>query len=199
MESKIMKSNHFTAILVLITLIVSSCSNKMSPGEYIDWIEDEDNGLRVSKETNAASYTLQYETADYKALLSMGPENVSKTNLMAGREKFVSMHHFLLQIKPKSQKVNGNQSFTEYLAYNLEEHIRFIRGEDTLKRTVMYHLESPAGVQPHYNILLAYPRKQKRADLQINIKSNKMDKNKVEFVVSEGALSDLPQIDIVNE
>lgn len=190
-----MKTIFLKALPIILLGFMASCSGDMKPGKYIDWVEDEGNGLKAEKTTGAASYVLQYEPAEYKALKSTKPETINKTRLAASREKFSSLHHFLLKVKPKAHRFESDEALIEYLAYGLEDKIRFIRGQDTLKRTVMYHMESPAGIKPYYNILLAYPRSESQADIELKIKSNKLDANAVNFVISRSALSDLPQID----
>lgn len=190
-----MKTIFLKTLPIILLGVLASCSGDMKPREYIDWVEDGGNGLKAKKNTGSVSYILQYEPAEYKALKSAKPETINKTRLAANREKFSSLHHFLLKVKPKAHKFESDEALIEYLAYGLEDKIRFIRGQDTLKRTVMYHMETPAGVKPYYNILLAYPRTESQADLELIIKSNKLDTNTVNFGFSRSALSGLPQID----
>ena len=191
--------NTFLSLLIIAVFGLSACTTELKPDNYIKWVEDEENGLKSKKATTAATYVLQYEPAEYKALRSLQPEAFSKSRLKAGREKYKSMHHFVLKVKPKQDFTGKDQSIMEYLAYGLEEHIRFIRGNDTLERNIMYHLESSAGVKPYYNILLAYPKTERKAELALHISENKLDSNSVRFAFTRDALDDIPTIKISNE
>ncbi|MCF8231365.1 MAG: hypothetical protein K9J27_04180 [Bacteroidales bacterium] len=184
---------------ILVLGILASCSGNLGPREYLQWVENEDNGLRVRQATTEATYSLQYEPAEYKALKSMERDAINQTNLMANEKRFSSLHHFLLKIRPKKHQFDSDDALIEYLAYELEDNIQFIRGRDTLKRTVMYHLESPTGVKPYYHILLAYPRTDSQEDLKLKIKNNRLDTNEVKFVFSRSLLNNLPGIKIGNE
>lgn len=191
--------NTLWIFLSIATIGLSSCINKLNPDEYIEWVENESNGLRTKKNTAAATYVLQYEPAEYKALRNLQPETFSKSRLQAVREKYESLHHFVLKIKPKIKEVLNDKSIPEYLAYSFEDHIQFIRGSDTLDRNIMYHLESSAGIKPYYNILLAYPKAGRKSDLTLHISKNKLDSNSVQFAFKQDAFDHIPAIKVSKE
>ena len=181
-------------LLIIATLLTFfSCSDQLKPVEYMTWIEDQDNGLKISQSTSDASYILQYEPPAYKALKSLGPSKATRSRLKGEQEKYQEMHHFLLKIKPKKES-RRDSDVPKYLAYSLKDELEFIRGKDTLRRTVMYHLESSSGVRPYYRILLAYPRNSANENLELIINSNRIDDQSVHFAIPGSVLSDIPEV-----
>lgn len=179
--------------LLTIGLVAASCTRELKPDEYIRWIENSDNDLKQKSTTAAASYTIQYEPTIYKALKAMDADKLKAMKLNKKKQQFSSLHHFLLQVQPNSEAMK-NRELTEYLAYDFVDKLRFIRGADTLDRTVMYHLETPAGIRPFYNILLAYPKKQSQEDLTILIQPGRLDSQPVRFTFSRKVLQQVPQL-----
>jgi len=187
---------HLYPIVFILLFIAVSCSNNLNPREFIQWVEDEHNGLRIKQNTPDASYVVQYEPAVYKALKASPTTNPAREQLNKQQEQYAGFHHFLLKVKP-----NGHppDKISKFLAYRLKDHIRFIRGRDTLSRTVMYHLEGSGSVTPYYRILIAYPRKDHSGDLQLLINRNKMDPRQVKFTFSSADLTNIPEIKTENE
>ena len=180
-------------LAIAAVLIFFSCSRPLGPVDYIGWVEDRDNGLKQSHSTPNALYVLQYEPPAYKALKTLSPSEVTRSRLRAEQEKYQEMHYFMLKVKPHNKPAD-NRKISKYLAYTLKDKLQFIRGQDTLDRTVMYHLESSAGVRPFYRILLAYPRKTGRDNLELIIRKNLLDDRRVHFTVEKSVLNGIPKI-----
>jgi hypothetical protein len=174
-------------------LIFFSCSRPLGPVDYIGWVEDRENGLKHTQSTPHASYVLQYEPPAYKALKSLSPEEVTRSKLRIEQEKYQEMHYFMLKIKPHNEP-EDEQDLSRYLAYKLKDKLQFVRGRDTIDRTVMYHLESSAGVRPFYRILLAYHRKAEKDNLELVIQRNPLDDRRIHFTIEKSALSNIPRI-----
>jgi hypothetical protein len=187
---------HLYLILFLLVFVPVSCSNNLSPREFIQWVEDEDNGLRARQDTPHASYVAQYEPALYKAIKTSSTTAPGPGQLRSQQENYADMHHFLLKVRPKK---GSNDEISKFLAYQLKDHIQFIRGQDTLNRTVMYHLEGSGGMTPYYRILLAFPKENHSGDLQLLINGNKMDPGRVKFNFSASALTNIPELETENE
>jgi hypothetical protein len=157
----------------------------------MQWVQKEGNGLRHKRTTQNADYILQYEPAAYKALST--PENTYRSagNTEDQAKKYDAMHHFMLKVRPQTPLNLNDKSLTEFLAYHLDDHVRFVSGRDTLKQTVMYHLESAGSITPYHRILLAYPKMDKElSSLKILINSNRFDQKSLEFTIPQQALSE---------
>ncbi len=166
---------------IILVFIFNACSSDLSPGEYISWIEDQDNGLLVKKEAAGVNYQLQYEPAAYKALKRVNPDKFSKATYQSMKERYKPMHHFLLKVSAVEEQRKTGEALPKYLAYDFQEYFRFIQDEDTIKKTVMYHLESSAGVSPWYKILLAYPKKSNTERLKLEILKNELHSKNLGF------------------
>lgn len=177
----------------LMAFAFFSCSGSFDKTEYVKWVENEQNGLRIKRSSPSVEYVLQYEPSFYKALRFSPSGN--KKDLTEAKEQFGDMHHFMLKIRPKKTFFTESEAeLSSFMAYDLRKNIRFAEGKDTLDRTVMYHLESSGGVSPYQRILLAFPKAQKLKSLNISIKPNKMDSIKQEFNFDARTLKKLQSV-----
>ncbi len=178
--------------IYILTLVFFSCSGNLSNEEYIERVEDEQNGLRIKRSSAAAEYILQYEPSMYKAL-SFSHSGKSE-DLRRAKEQFDDLHHFMLKVNSKLTAFEDDAALSRFLAYDLREKIRFAEGMDTIERTVMYHLESSGGVSPYRRILLAFPKSGNTETLKLIIEPNKMDSGRQEFLFNKRALSKLKSL-----
>ena len=178
--------------IILLTLVLFSCSGDLSNKKFVKWVEDEHNGLRIKRSSPAAEYVLQYEPSLYKALSFSQSSKVE--DLQKAKEQFDDLHHFMLKVNSKLPAFKNDAALSRFLAYDLREKIRFAEGMDTTDRTVMYHLESSGGVSPYRRILLAFPKSGSTEALKLIIEPNKMDSGRQEFLFNKRALSKLKSL-----
>jgi hypothetical protein len=178
--------------IFILTVLFYSCSGNLSNEEYISWVENEQNGLKIKRSSAAAEYILQYEPSFYKAL-SFSQYGKGE-GLRKAKEQFEDLNHFMLKVNPKASAFTKEAELSRFLAYDLREKIRFTEGADTLDKTVMYHLESSGGISPYHRIMLAFPKAGATATLKLIIEPNKMDSGRQEFLLGKSALNKLKSI-----
>ncbi len=175
---------------VFFLFALAGCDEKVTIQEYVQWVEDNDNGFNKAQYTANADYVLQYEPGMYRALKKSAQTGSFSDFDNLQNSGNSSMHHFLLKVKPKSSETATDKSIVEFLAHHMDNRIQFVNGTDTLKRTIMYHLESSPGITPFHRILLAYPETGEKQDLKaltLRIKSNPLEPDNLQFTISQNA------------
>lgn len=179
-------------ILIAIITAFAACSGNFDRSDYVQWIENTDNGLLINRSTSSAEYILQYEPALYKALRIS--ENEQAADLSEISMQFSDLHHFLLKVRTVDVAFQDDKEIAQYLAYELRKNIRFVEGADTIKQTVMYHLESSGSVTPYHRILIAFPKLKKKGNLKFIIDPGKLERDKLVFTFDKRIFEKLETI-----
>lgn len=179
-------------ILIVLITAFAACSGSMDRSGYVKWIEDTANGLKIKRSTPSAEYILQYEPAYFKALKMS--ENEKAADLSEISKQFDDLHHFLLKVRTVDVAFQDDKEIAQYLAYDLRKNIRFVEGADTIKQTVMYHLESSGGITPYQRILVAFPKAETTRKLQFIIEPGKLEPEKLVFTFDKRLFEKLETI-----
>ena len=133
--------------------------------EYMQWIENEDNGLRVSKTVGNFEFNLQYKPLEYIVLLDKRKEEVSEEELNEGKREFEGLEYYTLSIGSNDKqtgmlktKLNRSQSHDDriaYFSYEMQKDLSLIVGVDTLPCT-LFHFERTYSLKSNNNFVLAF-------------------------------------------
>jgi hypothetical protein len=156
-----------TPFLFFIAAIVVSCSvQNMGPREYMQWIKNEQNGLRVAKEIGNYKFTLQYKPVEFEALLHLGDKPVARQQMdsLTAAIKEVQFFTFCINTPDKKDPARAvslneadyNQRLN-YLMFEMQKDFFLVDGKDTLS-CLFYHYERNFDVSADNNILLGFER-----------------------------------------
>lgn len=161
------KTSILTFLIIGLSLYLLSCSKPLEPTQYIQWIEDPENGLLQRIEREGVTYGLQYTPSEYLVLQSSENENLSVESVEEGKKNYESHLHFTLRIRPEKGKamslpatsLNSGEPTDEaaYLLSGFTEDIYIKAGSDSLP-CLMSHLEQSFGASPDYTFQLMFPK-----------------------------------------
>jgi hypothetical protein len=158
---------YYLLLFILITAAAIRCSvQHVSPREYMKWVKDEENGLRVSKEIGDYKFTLQYKPCEFEALLHLGDKPLAKKQLDSAVASIKDIQFFTLCINSPGKndpakdisidEADYNQRLN-YLMFEMQKDFFLVDGKDTLS-CLFYHYERNFNVSPENNILLGFER-----------------------------------------
>jgi hypothetical protein len=139
---------------------------EMVPSEYVKWVTDTENGLRVSKNIGDCSYVLQYKPSEYEVLLHNQDVALNKRTMDSLKETVKGLQYFMLTISNKDGKeVAGENSIDQaeynakldYMIADMQMDFSLIDGHDTLP-CAFYHYERNFKLSPVNNILLGFEK-----------------------------------------
>lgn len=184
---------------------VSCVKQTLAPSDYVDWVRDESNGLKVEKEIAGQSFTLQYKPAAYEVLMQDKDHSISKQNLSEYESNSGGLQFFTLTIItadkqeiPASGGADENM-FGERVTYMMSEmqyDFQLVDGNDTLP-CVFFHCERNFSISPENNILLGF---EKSADAKsINDKTliytdRILDCGPVKLTIKADDLENIPEL-----
>lgn len=159
---------------ICLPLIFSSCSffnSEKEPGDYMKWMNDEDNGLIKSKHINGLVFTVKYLPADYmtyQELKSSTPNAASKDSLL---KQYQNSLFFLLIIHPDDEiKANAGKDVMylgvkdpkEYqdrvmqMNFEMKEYVSIELNDSSSYTPVLTNMENTYGLSNGRSILCVF-------------------------------------------
>ena len=179
-----------------ILLLLFSCGKKkLSASDYMKYIEDENNGLKIKKQIGSIEYAALYKPLDYVLLKEHVNDNVIKQQEGDGLQYF-SLHYSVKNSNADILKVNlaSSQEYYErenYFSFGLQNDLCLVEGKDTLHCQLFNYVHS-YGLSPAADFVLAFDKKkgeQEDETLVIDDKTfgggiikMKIDKNDIENI-----------------
>ncbi|MBA4241928.1 MAG: hypothetical protein C0448_14475 [Sphingobacteriaceae bacterium] len=142
-----------------------SCEKtKLSPNDYVNWVEDNDNGLNVSKDFKGISFHVLYKPVNYIVAKEFLNGGVKKNETGKRITELGNMQYVTLRINvSNSNEVLGanlksqNEYYErlEYYMNNIQDDLMLIEDKDTLP-CLLSHFERNYGLAPYNDIVLAF-------------------------------------------
>lgn len=161
-----------TVLLIASTIVLSlaGCQMEQSLGaqEFVEFVVDEDNGLRKEKEINGIRYAVQYQPQEFlQAQKSINKASYTSPDQGQGEEE--ALQYFLMRIealngasdpiKVGTKGLNEYYERVEYLSFQVANDLKVVEGNDTLACRLA-HLERTYNLSPYINLVLAFDKSQ---------------------------------------
>lgn len=166
------KINKFLLVpsILLLTVSLWSCSESLSPSQYISWVNNPENGLVSNKSIGNFQFDLQYRPGPYLTLMELGNTEFSDEEYKSTLHHFDDQYQFLLRIKLNNGNNNWLDSLADnfenkeekikYLSFFMQDDIKLIKNNDTVD-CKLYHFERNYGISPYGTFLLEFPDSKK--------------------------------------
>jgi hypothetical protein len=137
---------------------------ELSPAEYVQWIESEDNGIRTSKTINGYTFDLQYKPAEYVVLRESSMELPTPASLNSEMQALSDMQYFTLRISKEGDEdlleddVSSPDEFSSRLVYftgAMQNDIYLVESGDTLP-CALFHFERTYSVDTRSTFLIGF-------------------------------------------
>lgn len=157
--------------------LVSSKPKEVGPLEYMEYVNEENNGLYKKKVVGNYQYSVQYKPLDYEALRNLSLETLNASNMDSMRHLISDMQYFTFSIanvnggndfiKSTTNNYGEYQQLLNYLSNDIYKDFLLVSGEDTLS-CLMHHFERTFSISPDAKIVLAFglPKGKKSNDFE---------------------------------
>ena len=153
-------------------LIGSSKKSTLSVHEYMNWVENTKNGLKVEKEIGDFNFSALYKPYEYLTIMEHKNEKISGKILKEGIKEYEGMQYFTFKITSNNQQkellkvgIREDQEYysrLEYLSFEMQKDFKLIEGKDTLD-CALYNYERVYGLAPYATMVLGFPLTQQSA------------------------------------
>lgn len=144
---------------------IKGTNKTLKASDYIQWIEDKDNGLIDSRDFDDLNYYVQYKPVDYVTLKTLGPNGLNKNIYGETKKEYEGMQYFTLTLSNRLSQgdllkydVTGGEEYqhrVSYFAFDAQNDIKLIQGTDTLY-CKLYHFERTYNIGPFVNLLIGF-------------------------------------------
>lgn len=165
--------NTIQIIFFVVSFFLFGCSGmdkEIIPLEYVKYVEDEDNALKISKEIGDVVYTLQYKPVDYLIALEQKKNIIDINEYTKRKMELNGMEYFTLELKPKinnmevlnigAEDKNEYNARIQYASFDLQNDIYLIDGLDIVPCGI-YHFEQKYGLGNSVKLLLGFEKSSK--------------------------------------
>lgn len=151
-----------------VVLLVRDCNSSvrsLGPADYVNWVEDPENGLHITKAVGETTIELQYKPQDYQVLKDNPQTELSLDEFKSQQAEISDMQYFTLRISNSKggdllrSDASGVSDFSQRLAYfssAMQKDISLIDGKDTVK-CLLFHFERSYGIDPRSTFVLGFP------------------------------------------
>ncbi len=147
-----------------VLFIVGCQKGELQPVEYMKWIENENNGLRVKKEIGNFEFMLQYKPLEYVTLLEQKMANTQSDSIRRRTLELGDMQYYTFRITSKKDDemlktgVQSEEDYygrLDYFISAIQDDIALVDGKDTLP-CLLYHFERNYALAPYSNMVLGF-------------------------------------------
>lgn len=141
-------------------------SSKFLASDYLGWIENENNGMRVEKKIGDFTFSALYKPALYLAIKELKENSINKKNVEQKIEEYKGLQYFTFRIAAENQQqellkvgITSPEDYysrIEYFSFNMQKDFKLIDGKDTLP-CVLFHFERVYGLAPNATFVLGFP------------------------------------------
>lgn len=179
-----------------IIILLTSCSSDLSKQEYVNWVQDPDNGLIIRKEIGDFAFELFYKPISFQVLQAW--EDLSSL------DEYKDTQHYTFKIESlKGLDVLKDGALDDmeynnrlfYLSDYIQKDFRLIEAGDTLP-CLFAHYERSYGLAPFAKVTLAFPATPESEKLEKVIQFNDpvFGAGKMNFNYSKSVLENIPNL-----
>ena len=150
---------------------MSACNGPLNAKDYIAWVQDYDNGLRVIREANNFVFDLQYQPTEY-VWLQRNKGEINKGGVRDDKSAIDELQYYTLTIGVKDnladfvdyavQSINEKQEKLYYFSYDFQQDIKLDENGKTLP-CILFHFERTLDLKPTRTFVLGFKNMDKTA------------------------------------
>ncbi len=180
-------------------MVIASCnSGKLTPLEYVHYVQDPSHGLLIKQKIDGVRYDLQYQPVSYLVMLEMQNFYIPQDTFQYQYNRFKGLEHYNLHIYRSDidsllKKSKNNISKVEYFDFGIKKDIKLIEGNDTVPCAIC-ECESDGGIYPFYSFTIGFPNKNYKGDRQFLFKGNHIGTEDIKLLVSGSSIKSIPEL-----
>lgn len=168
MLTQSMQAIKIILILIIILNLFSCGKESMLPSDYVEWVNNIDNGLLKEKTISPLNVELLYKPIPYIISNEKRSNKIPKKEYEARVNKLKGLQYYTLKLSIvggetdvtnfEVSEISQQQDRLSYLSFAMKNDIRLIEEGDTLP-CVLYHFERSYDVVPSRTFVLAFDQR----------------------------------------
>jgi hypothetical protein len=193
---------------VFLLLLICGCNKKhaLSPQEYVGWVEDPSNGLRVERTMGPITYSVQYKPYDYVIAKEEKSNNIAKATFETRHKAMKRMQYYTLRIQTTGNDLLKEGSLSQqeyyqrqnYLTFEFQNDIQLIEDKDTLS-AALFQMVGNYGLAPYVDFVMGFKSKdslqdQQQYDKEFILEDKIFGNGILKFIVKKENINSTPEI-----
>ncbi|MGZ3862793.1 MAG: hypothetical protein ACXVPN_10315 [Bacteroidia bacterium] len=187
-------------LALLLTLV--GCSDRaVSVNEYVNYVENESNGLHKSKIIDKYKIQVQYKPVEYIVAYEEKKEILDQRTVEARRKKLEKLSYFTLRLQSSSKDERildetDNTTYNEklnYFTFGMQEDLKLISGKDTLS-CLLYNYVRNFDLAPYLDFVIAFDNKIKGNNVEFVYDGTNLGIGKCIFTFKEKDIINVPRL-----
>ena len=189
--------------ILIFVFTFFSCTKKKSPIGYINWVDNEDNGLVKIQQNNKSKITCKYTPSEYVVLKQFNPSDIDTSIFSSEVTAINNLYHFILRFEnlDGSNFMKDNYTTAEnfnmkstYLSFDINKDLKLIIGEDTMS-CALNHYERTYSNTPYEQVLIAFPKNESQIeDMTLIFNDRVFGFDRTKFFFSKNDLKNIPNL-----
>ena len=202
----IQRSKRLIMTFIITAALFAGCKkDELSVMEYINYVQNSSNGLRVSKAIDQYQFEIQYEPIEYLITKENKDSlDFSEVFLDAKRKEYGNMHYFVFRIKKEngsgdfikdlsSSSVADYMAYSEYFSVKMQNDLTLFEG-DKSANCVLFHTEPQNGASAQIVMVLGFEAHKETGNLTFVYDDKLLGVGPIKLTVKQNDLVDLPKL-----
>jgi hypothetical protein len=181
-------------------------SKSLLPSEYVNWVQDEKNGLKKEKNIEDITFFMQYKPVDYVICQEEKNDSIKKELRNKKASELSDMEYYDLKIMITNGEgellkygISSPQDYNErvkYYAFQMQNDISMVENGDTIP-CGLYHFERAYDVSPFSTFLLGFKKSKKEkvdGEKTIIFYDKVYDKGIIKFTFNNKEQNNIPKL-----
>lgn len=203
----------YSLLFIILLFFIVSCSKKeLDPIKYIQWVENEQNGLSIDKEIGDLIFNVQYQPLDYVILRQNQKTSIDSESYKKIKGEVEGLLYFnfsISTIKDQKSPLYYNISAAEeyqyrvsYFSFEVSNDFKLVIANDSLP-CVLHHFERTYNIIPKVTFVLAFEKPENfseeslRNDFQFIYNDKIFDVGKIQIKLENKKIRRIPKLNII--
>lgn len=192
-------------IAIIAAALFCSCQkSELPPRDFVHWVQDESNGLNISKELGSYTFSLQYRPAEYITVIEKKKDIMHRDSLMKRVKELQGLQYYTLTITSKEEKevlqtgISSEEELyerMEYLNSRMQDDLWLIDGNDSLPCR-LFHFERSYQLAPYNKVVIAFDNTDLKHDRTLLFNDHALGVGPVRFTIKASSLAAIPQLKV---
>lgn len=189
------------------TAPVNMTNIKLTPGDYVNWVQAKEHGLKKEKTIDDIRYTALYKPSKYVICEEERTNTLADSIVKRKTKELDGMQYYNLKIELKdgtgeflkhgASSAADYKERVNYFAFAMQNDIKLVEGNDTLP-CLLFHFERAYDVVPYGTFLLAFSLpKNSNTDRTLIFDDNGFNKGIIKFFFRAVDINNQPQLEVI--
>ncbi|MBL1231533.1 MAG: hypothetical protein COA31_002330 [Flavobacteriales bacterium] len=197
-----MKTKYYILIFWSSMMFFSCTQKELNVKDYLAWVNNPENGLKVSKEIKDYKIELFYKPAEYIAINEQKTTEIDTALFFQRIKEIKDFQYYTLKIESLKgtemmrTNISSEHEYSQRLQYFsdlVQYDLSLEENNDTLS-CQLFHFERNYGVAPYNNIVLGFPKPTQESAKTLVFNDQMLGIGKIKLKIEKENIDNIPNI-----